>query len=139
MQRKNPETGYFICWPLKQFCRIFKIVGCIPEVLTLHLTPILKYIFMSNARCHICHICHIWQIWHLCHLAFDTHIYVNMGVKRSVRTSGTQPTILNILKNCLQGPKLEYPVSWFFLCIFQNFLCIFCESRGSIVYVNKIG
>ena len=29
------------------------MVGCIPEVLTLLLTPILKYICMSNARCHI--------------------------------------------------------------------------------------
>ena len=38
-------------------------------------------------------------------------MYVNIGVKRSVRTSGTQPTILNILQNCLQGQKLEYPVS----------------------------
>ena len=28
-------------------------------------------------------------------------MYVNIGVKRSIRTSGTQPTILNILQNCL--------------------------------------
>ena len=26
---------------------------------------------------------------------------------------------------------MKYPDSWFFLRIFQNFLCIFCESRGS--------
>ena len=53
------------------------------------------------------------------------HIYFNMGVKRSVRTSGMQPTILDILRNSLYGQKLIYPDSWFFLCIFQNFLCIF--------------
>ena len=28
-------------------------------------------------------------------------IYVNMGVKRSVRISGIQPTILVILQNCI--------------------------------------
>ena len=47
---------------------------------------------------HTCHICHIWQIWHLCHLAFYMHIYVNMGVKRSVKTLRMQTTILDILK-----------------------------------------
>ena len=31
----------------------------IPEVLILLLTPILIYICMSNAICHVCHICHI--------------------------------------------------------------------------------
>ena len=34
------------------------MVGCIPEVLTLLLTPILKYICMSNVSCHKCQICH---------------------------------------------------------------------------------
>ena len=59
------------------------------------------------------------------------HIYFNMGVKRSGRTSGVQPTILDIKKNCVQGQKLKYPVSWFFLCIFENFFCIICQFRGS--------
>ena len=30
-----------------------------------------------------------------------TCMYVNIGVKRSVRTSGMQPTILDILQNCV--------------------------------------
>ena len=111
-----------ISWTIDEHsCRIYKMVGCIPEVLMLLLTPILKYICMPNERCHVCHICHkwhIWHIWHTWHMAFDMHIYVNMGVKRSVRTLGMQPTILDILQNCFQGRKLKYPVSWFFLCIF---------------------
>ena len=52
------------------------------------------------------------------------HIHFNMGVKRSGRASGMQPTILDILHNCFYWQKLKHPVSWFFLSIFQNFLCI---------------
>ena len=33
-------------------------------------------------------------------LTYTICMYVNMGVKRSVRTSGMQPTILYILHNC---------------------------------------
>ena len=36
-------------------------------------------------------------------------MYVNMGVKRSVRTSGMQPTNLNILQDCVWGQRLKYP------------------------------
>ena len=79
----------------------------------------------EHHSCHICHICHKWHIWHIWHLAFDIYLYVNMGVKRSVKTSGMQPTILDIPNNCFKGQKLEYHIFWFFLCIFQNFLCIF--------------
>ena len=60
---------------------------------------------------------------------FGMHIYFNMGVKRSVRASGMQPTIFDILHNCVKGQKRKYPVSVFFFCIFQN--CIFLGSRGS--------
>ena len=60
---------YFNFWPYKYLCRIFKMIGCSPEVLTLLLTPISTYVCMSNARrhscqkCHICHLWHIWQVW----------------------------------------------------------------------------
>ena len=50
--------------------------------------------------CHRWHIWHIWHIWHTWHLAFDMHIYVNMGLKRKFRTSGVKPTILDIIDNC---------------------------------------
>ena len=73
----------------------------------------------------LCHIWHIWHIWHTWHLAYDIYKYVNMGLKRSVRASGIQPTILNILQNYFYGQKLKYPDSSYFLCIFKNFLCIF--------------
>ena len=33
-------------------------------------------------------------------LTYILCMYVNMGVKRSVMTSGVQPTILYILQNC---------------------------------------
>ena len=41
-----------------------------------------------------------------------------------------QPSILYILQSCVQGQKLKYPDSSFFLCIFQNFLCIFIVLEG---------
>ena len=40
-----------------------------------------------------------------------TCMYVNMGVKRSVRTSGMQPTIVYIPQKCVKGQKLKYPLS----------------------------
>ena len=86
----------------------------------------------EHHTCQICHIWHIWHFWHLWHLAFDIHTYVNMGVKRSVRTSGMQPIILNILHKYLLGQKLKYPFFWFFLCIFKNFLCIFEVAWGTL-------
>ena len=40
---------------------------------------------------------------------------VNIGVKRSVRTSGMQPTMLDILNNCFQGQKwnILFPKKFF--------------------------
>ena len=93
IQRKYQKTGYFSFWPLTHFCRISNMVGYIPEVLMLLLTPILTYIHMVYVKAP--HISYMLS-WHIWHLAFDIHIYVNIGVKRSVRTSGMQPTILNI-------------------------------------------
>ena len=54
------------------------MVGCIPEVLTLLLTPILTYLYMSYARCHVCHICQICHIWHIWHVWCSDihHMYV---------------------------------------------------------------
>ena len=106
------------------------MVGCIPEVLTLLLTPILTLLHgVCQSTMHVIYdinvIYDIYDIWHL------TYIYFNMGVKRSVRNSGMQPTILDILENCFQGQNMKYPVSGFFLCIFQNFLCIFHLAWGT--------
>ena len=50
VRRKNQETGYFQLLPLTQFFGIYKMVGCIPDVLTLLLTPILTYIHMVYVR-----------------------------------------------------------------------------------------
>ena len=36
-------------------------------------------------------------------LTYTICMYINIGVKRSVRTSGMQPTILDIPKNCFKG------------------------------------
>ena len=38
-------------------------------------------------------------------------MYVDIGVKRSVRTSGMQPTIVEIPQNSFYGQKLKYPDS----------------------------
>ena len=45
------------------------------------------------------------------YLTYTICMYVNMGVKRSVRTSGKQPTIVDILQKCVKGQKLKYPVT----------------------------
>ena len=36
-------------------------------------------------------------------LTYTICMYVNIGVKRSARTSGVQPTILDIIQNCVCG------------------------------------
>ena len=88
---KNQETEYFSCRPYKHFCRISKMVVCIPEVLTLLLTPILTYIHMGYDRATYMSYMSVMSfmtykcIWHL---SFGMYIYFNMGVKSSVWTSG---------------------------------------------------
>ena len=71
--KEKSGIGIFQFLAIQRIFRISKMVGCIPEVLTLLLTPILKYICMSNARCHICQICHIC---HLCMVINAHHMYV---------------------------------------------------------------
>ena len=44
-------------------------------------------------------------------LTYTICMYVNMGVKRNLRTSGMQPTIIDILQKCVEGQKLKYPVT----------------------------
>ena len=66
-------------------------------------------------------ICHMPCMSYMLNMSYMTYLTcmalcmcVNMGVKRSVRTSGLQPTILHILQNCLYGQKLKNPDSTFF-------------------------
>ena len=97
----------FLCFkPLKCY---FMTSGCNPEVQTVLLTPILPYSSMTYVRCHICQLCHFWHLWHNWHLWHRPYVmdeYVNMGVKRTVRTSGLQPDAIQYLyqgldhKNC---------------------------------------
>ena len=75
------------------------MIGCIPEVLLL--TPILTYVCMSepdgiDVRTVIYVIYDIYEMYGA--LTYTICMYVNMGVKRSVRTSGIQQIILNILQ-----------------------------------------
>ena len=72
------------------------MVGFIPEVLTILLTPILKYICKSNVI-YVKYVKYdIYDMYGA--LTYTICMYVNMGVKRSVRTSGLQPTILNMFR-----------------------------------------
>ena len=119
------------------------MVGFIPEVLTLF--------WHSYWHIYACQMPYVMYVVYaiyvindtydiLCHTTYDICMYVNMGVNRSVRTSGMKPTILNILQNCFPGRKLKYPVFQFFLCICQNFLCIvlrFCASTSRQL-MNKL-
>ena len=96
--------------------------GCIVEVLTEMLIPILTYgIFV------ICHLsCVIYDInvkyviywrWHMTYMS--KMIYANMGVKSYVRTIQSNLQ----LQSCQRFIK---DIKWSdFLCIFRNFLFIF--------------
>ena len=66
----------------------------------------------EHHTCQICHIWHIWHIWHTWHMSYDMHTYVIMGVKRSVRTPGIQPTILYILQNCVTLDTSSLAIKW---------------------------
>ena len=98
IQRNFFGNRIFHFLALKQFWRISKMVVCIPEVLTILLTPILTYLWVLYVRCHVCHtcqICHLWHFWHV--WCSDIHrMYVNMGVKRSIGTPEMQLANLNI-------------------------------------------
>ena len=72
------------------------MVDCIPEVLTLLLTPILACI----------------------HMVFDLHTYVNMGVKRSVRNAANQ---LNYPAKIFLGPTTEISYFLIFPLYFSEF------------------
>ena len=56
---------------------------------------------MSNSvhvkLCQICHFWHLWQSWHTWHRTYVDDEYVNMGVKRSVRTSGSQQNTIHYI------------------------------------------
>ena len=54
-------------------------------------------------------------------LTYTICMYVNMGVKRSVRTSGMQPTILDILQKCVLGPEIEISYFLIFPLYFSEF------------------
>ena len=54
-------------------------------------------------------------------LTYTICMYVNMGVKRSVRTSGVKPTILDILENFVSGPKIEIACFLIFPLYFLEF------------------
>ena len=53
-------------------------------------------------------ICDIYDMYGS--LTYTICIYVNIGVKRRVRTSGMQPTILDIPYNCFKVKKWKYTV-----------------------------
>ena len=57
-------------------------------------------------------------------LTYTICMYVNMGVKRSVKTSGMQPTIVDILQKCIEDQKLKYLVNLFFRISFVYFLIL---------------
>ena len=64
-------------------------------------------------------------------------MYVNMGVKRSVMTSGMQPTIVDILQKCVKGQKLKYPVTCYQIPKFSQ-LYFFKPSLREIIVIQGI-
>ena len=55
-------------------------------------------------------------------------------VLRSVRTTGMQPIILDILKNSIQDQQLKCPVFGFFLCIFTQRLKICFGGFHNVIH-----
>ena len=72
----------------------------------------------------------LWHKWHIWHLTFSMHIYFNMGVKRSGRASGMQPTILDILNNCIRQCAKLHPL-WFLLGYFLLMFCCYLAKTKS--------
>ena len=58
-------------------------------------------------------------------------IYFNMGVKRSVRTSGMQPTILDILKIVFRAKKLNILIPDFSFVFFRIFFVYFASLEAA--------
>ena len=82
----------------------------IPEVLTDLLTPILPYLYLTCVRWHMRQIWYFWHFWHkwrIWHPAFIMVIYGNMGVKRSVRTSGMQTNDIKHILNMFNSLKCQ--------------------------------
>ena len=79
------------------------------------------YIWCMSEQ-HTCHILFMTYMrrWHL---SFGMHIYFNMGIKRSVKNSGMQQKCILKIVFIVKNLNILFPD--FFLCIFQNFLCIF--------------
>ena len=59
--------------------------------------------------CQMWHLWHFWHKWHIRHMTSILSKYVDIGVKRSVRTSGMQHNVL------------DYPKKWFYHLKIQNF------------------
>ena len=55
------QRDFSVFTPFQWLYMWFGIVGCIPEVHTFLLTPLLSYMIII---CYIYHIRHIWHIWH---------------------------------------------------------------------------
>ena len=60
----------------------------------------------------------------------DVNTYDNIGVKRTLWTSGMQALALEYFMYLYLGIKIEITVGSNFLCIFENFLCLIKIKSG---------
>ena len=101
------------------------MIGCIPEGLTLLMTPILTYVCMSNAWCHRCqkcHICHIWHIWHVW-CSDIHHMYVcQYGCQKKRKDLRNAVNHLKYPTQIFIGPTIEIS---YFLMIFSLYFSEF--------------
>ena len=88
------------------------MVGCIPEVLTLRLTPILKYMHMPMARCHMSDMSYMtYKTFMTCMVLWHTP-YVCMSIWVSKEALGPQ-----------ECSKPSY-VSYFLMVETLDILCV---------------
>ena len=107
---KIQKSEFWHFEPLNPFTRYFMTLVCIPEVLMHLLTPIMPYLYVTCGWWHICQIWHFLHFWHKWHKWYPKYVmswYGNMGVKRSVLTSGMQTNALKQLVHRLRGLKFR--------------------------------
>ena len=100
------------------------MIDCIPEVLTLLMTPILTYVCMPNAWCHRCqkcHICHIWHIWHVW-CSDIHHMYVcQYGCQKKRKDLRNAANHLRYPTKMYLWPKIEISYFLIFPLYFSEF------------------
>ena len=119
--------------PFNLYASCFLLLVCISKVMT-HLLTSLPYLEMTMVRWQVCQtwlFWHFWHKWRIWHSTFLMTRYGNMGVKRSIRTSGMQINSIKQLVNRFNVLKFQNTDFQNFPLYFPKFpLYILRTDRG---------